>query len=232
MNEAILVLNAGSSSIKFAAFAGREQSSPEDALCDGECEGIGHRVDFAARDGAGNPRIDKHLGGEATTNEDALAAIPHWLEGYIPEHRMVAAGHLVVHGGSLYVAPVLIDDVVIAELRRLIPLAPLHQPQHLAAIEALTKLHPTLPQIACFDTAFPHTQPEVASTFALPRRLTEEGIRRHDFHGLSYEFIASAAPHVIEPDHAQGRVIVAHLGSGASICAMLLGGRHRQRQRM
>ncbi len=133
---------------------------------------------------------------------------------------MIAAGHRVVHGGPLYNRPVVIDESVIAELRRLIPLAPLHQPHHLAAIAALSKLHPTLPQFACFDTSFHHTQPEVAAAFALPRNLTEEGIRRYGFHGLSYEYIASVLPDFLGTAGAQARVAVAHLGNGASICAM------------
>ena len=119
-----------------------------------------------------------------------------------------------------------IDASVTAELRRLIPLAPLHQPHNLAAIAALSKLHPALPQIACFDTAFHHTQPEVATAFALPRRLTAEGIRRYGFHGLSYEYIASVLPDILGPAAADGRVVVAHLGSGASLCAI-----HRAQER-
>lgn len=154
------------------------------------------------------------------THEDALAALLRWLEGTFQDLRLVAAGHRVVHGGSLYTAPVRIDASVIAELRRLIPLAPLHQPHHLAAIAALSKLHPTLPQIACFDTAFHHTQPQVATAFALPRQLAAEGIRRYGFHGLSYEYIASVLPDFLGPVVADGRVVVAHLGSGASMCAM------------
>jgi acetate kinase len=105
-------------------------------------------------------------------------------------------------------------------LRRLIPLAPLHQPHHLAAIAAVSKLHPGLPQIACFDTSFHHTQPQVATTFALPRRLTKEGVRRYGFHGLSYEYIASILPDIVGMPVAYGRVVVAHLGSGASMCAL------------
>ena len=219
MSDAILVLNAGSSSIKFSLFPGHEQPTRQDIICDGECEGIGQRIHFAAKDGAG-----KTLAGEnwpvGETHEDALAALLRWLEQAFPQDRLIAAGHRVVHGGSLYTGPVRIDESVVAELRRLIPLAPLHQPHHLAAIAALSKLHPTLPQIACFDTSFHHTQPEVASIFALPRNLTEEGIRRYGFHGLSYEYIASVLPEVLGPAAAETRVVVAHLGNGASMCAM------------
>jgi acetate kinase len=176
-------------------------------------------VHFKAKDSAGVSLVDEYLA-EGTTHEDALAALMLWLEGHFQDHRLVAAGHRVVHGGSLYTAPVRIDASVIGELRRLIPLAPLHQPHNLAAIAALSKLHPALPQIACFDTAFHHTQPEIATAFALPRRLTAEGIRRYGFHGLSYEYIANVLPDILGPAEADGRVVVAHLGSGASMCAM------------
>ena len=220
MNGAILVLNAGSSSIKFSLFPGHIQPTRQDLICDGECDGIGQQVHFTAKDGDGAVLIDERLP-EGATHEDALAALLRWLERTFPQYPLIAAGHRVVHGGSVYTGPVRIDESVIAELRRLIPLAPLHQPHHLAAIAALSKLHPTLPQIACFDTSFHHTQPKVASVFALPRRLTEEGVRRYGFHGLSYEYIASVLPDVIGPAAANGRVVVAHLGNGASMCAML-----------
>ena len=219
MTGAILVLNAGSSSIKFALFPGEQRPSRQDLFCEGQCAGIGHHIHFTAKDGAGAPLLDEHLS-EGATHEDALTALLQWLEKRFPEHQLIAAGHRVVHGGMLYKGPVLIDGEVIAELTRLIPLAPLHQPHHLAAIAALSRLYPTLPQVACFDTSFHHTQPEVAAAFALPRRLTEEGIRRYGFHGLSYEYIASVLPDVVGPQTAQGRVVVAHLGSGASMCAM------------
>jgi len=219
VTDAILVINAGSSSIKFSVFPGHESPSRQGIICEGEGEGIGHRVHFTAKDSIGTPLVDEYLA-EGASHEDALAALLRWLEVRYPDNQLVAAGHRVVHGGSLYTAPVLIDAAVIAELRRLIPLAPLHQPHNLAAIDALLKLHPTLPQIACFDTAFHHTQSEVATAFALPRRLAAEGIRRYGFHGLSYEYIASVLPDILGPAAADGRVVVAHLGSGASLCAM------------
>ena len=221
MTDAILVINAGSSSIKFSLFPGEQRPTREDLVCEGECAGLGHRVQvhFTAKDGAGGPLLDEHLP-EGTTHENALAALLHWLESRFPQQELLAAGHRVVHGGMLYKEPVRIDAEVVAELTRLIPLAPLHEPHHLAAIAAISKLHPTLPQVACFDTSFHHTQPEVAATFALPRHLSEEGIRRYGFHGLSYEYIAGVLPDIIGPPTAQGRVVVAHLGSGASMCAM------------
>ena len=222
MSEALLVLNAGSSSIKFALFPASKRPERDDLLCEGACEGIGHRVSLTAKDGAGHPLITEDLQG-SSTHENALASILGWLENRFPDYSPAVAGHRIVHGGNVYSAPVLIDDEVIAELRRLIPLAPSHQPHHLAAIVALSKLHPGLPQVACFDTAFHHTQPRVASEFALPRRLTEEGIRRYGFHGLSYEYIASVLPSVVGATTAQGRVVVAHLGHGASMCALKAG---------
>jgi acetate kinase len=219
VSDAILVLNAGSSSIKFSVFPGHETPNRQGLICEGECEGIGHRGHFWAKDRGGAPLVDEVLA-EATSHEEALAALLRWLEVHYLDNQLVAAGHRVVHGGSLYTAPVLIDASVTAELRRLTPLAPLHQPHNLAAIDALTKLHPGLPQIACFDTAFHHTQSEVATAFALPRRLAAEGIRRYGFHGLSYEYIASVLPDTLGPAAADGRVVVAHLGSGASLCAI------------
>jgi len=219
MSEAILVLNAGSSSIKFSVFPGRARPSRQDLVCEGECEGIGHQARFWAKDSAGASLVYEALA-DGATHEGALAALMGWLKSRYPDQRLVAAAHRVVHGGTRYAAPVLIDASVIAELRRLIPLAPLHQPHHLAAIAAVAKLFPALPQIACFDTAFHHDEPEVATAFALPRDLAAEGVRRYGFHGLSYEYIASVLPDVIGPEAADGRVVVAHLGSGASMCAM------------
>jgi acetate kinase len=219
VSDAILVLNAGSSSIKFSLFPGDLRPMRLGLFCEGMCEGIGHRIHFTAKDGAGAVLVDEHLP-EGATHEDALAALLGWLENRFPQHRLIAAGHRVVHGGDVYKAPVRIDAEVVAELGRLVPLAPLHQPHHLAAIAALSKLHPGLPQIACFDTSFHHTQPKVAAAFALPRHLSDEGVRRYGFHGLSYEYIAGALPEVVGPSLAEGRIVVAHLGSGASMCAM------------
>ncbi len=223
MTDVILILNAGSSSIKFSLFEGHVRPSHAGLICDGEFDGIGHRVHFVAKDRSGTSLADQYLP-ETTTHEEALATLLSWVERQFPDNRLVAAGHRVVHGGSLYTIPVRIDSSVIDELGRLVPLAPLHQPHNLAAIEALSKLHPALPQVACFDTAFHHTQSEIAGAFALPRSITAQGVRRYGFHGLSYEYIASVLPDVLGPVAAEGRVVVAHLGSGASMCAM------RQRQ--
>ena len=219
MSNTILVLNAGSSSIKFALFPAAGRPQRKDLICDGQCAGIGDRIHFTAADGAQAMLVNEHLP-EGATHEDALGALLRWIGRRFTQHRLSAAGHRVVHGGSVYRGPVLIDAAVVAELTKLIPLAPLHQPHHLAAIAAVSKLYPDLPQIACFDTAFHHTQPDVAAAFALPRRLAEEGVRRYGFHGLSYEFIASVLPDIVGPTTAEGRVVVAHLGAGASMCAM------------
>jgi acetate kinase len=219
MSGTILVLNAGSSSIKFSLFPADKRPIRQDRLCDGEMEGIGHRIHFFAQDAAGGRLVEQRLD-RGTDHEAALAVLLDWLERQFTERRIAAVGHRVVHGGTRYAAPVRIDAAVIAELQRLIPLAPLHQPHHLAAIAAMAKLHPGLPQIACFDTAFHHDQPAVAAAFALPRRLAEEGVRRYGFHGLSYEYIAGALPEFLGRDAAAGRIVVAHLGSGASMCAM------------
>jgi acetate kinase len=219
VTDTILVINAGSSSMKFSLFPGEQRPSRQDLVCEGEYEGIRHRAHFNAKDGAGALLADEQLK-EGATHEDCLAALLHWLGQRFPRQKLIAAGHRVVHGGIVYQEPVLIDATVVAELTKLVPLAPSHQPHHLAAIAAISKLYPKLPQVACFDTSFHHTQPEVAAAFALPRRLTDEGVRRYGFHGLSYEYIASVLPDTVGRRAADGCVVVAHLGSGASMCGM------------
>ena len=219
MSDAILVLNAGSSSIKFSLFEGHVRPGAKGLICDGELEGIGHRAHFLAKDAAGKSLVDQYLA-EATTHEDALATLLNWVQHQFTNNRLIAAGHRVVHGGPALAAPVRIDSSVIDQLRRLIPLAPLHQSHNLAAITAIAKLYPGLAQVACFDTAFHHTQSETAAAYALPQSITAQGVRRYGFHGLSYEYIAGVLPEVIGPVAAEGRVVVAHLGSGASMCAM------------
>lgn len=206
MNDAILVLNSGSSSIKFSVFPGHLRPERTGILCNGEFEGIGDRLHFTAKKRIDAVLIDEYVDG--ITHADALSELLRWIECHFHDHRLVAAGHRVVHGGLRYVSPVRIDAPVIEELRRLIPLAPFYQPHHLAAILALLKLYPLLPQFACFDTAFHHTQPEVAAAFALPRRLSAGEIRRYGFHGLSYEYIASVLPDVVGHAVADGRVVV------------------------
>ncbi|MBX9579107.1 MAG: acetate/propionate family kinase, partial [Gemmataceae bacterium] len=156
----------------------------------------------------------------AIDHAGALELVLKWVRNLTGDRPLAAVGHRVVHGGVRYAGPVRIDDGVLAELDRLVPLAPLHQPHNLAAVRAVAGRMPDLPQVACFDTAFHRTQPEVAQRFGLPRRFTDEGVRRYGFHGLSYEYVASVLPGV-DPRAAAGRTVVAHLGNGASLCAML-----------
>jgi len=210
----ILVLNAGSSSIKFAVFAAGD---PLQRTAQGMISGLGMAADFRAGNAQGP--LPGTLPAGALNHETALAWLFDWLEAGNHAQQLLGAGHRVVHGGEQYDAPLLIDAQSLASLDALSPLAPLHQPHNLAAIKALRKLRPDLPQVACFDTAFHSTQPAVAKTLALPRAMTTGGLRRYGFHGLSYEFIAAALPGVLGAG-ADGRVIVAHLGNGASLCAM------------
>ena len=223
-SDIILVLNAGSSSIKFTLFMA-EASASQPALnliCDGQMAGIGHAIHFHAVDGKHQTLVDQHLA-DGIDHDQALDLLLQWITQHFSENTIVVAGHRVVHGGDLYTAPVVIDDAVITQLRRLIPLAPLHQPHHIAAMVALRKLYPNLVQIACFDTAFHHTNSKLVTNYAIPRELTSEGVRRYGFHGLSYEYIASVLPTVLDEKIAHGKVIVAHLGAGASMCAIEQG---------
>jgi acetate kinase len=214
----IVTINCGSSSIKFTLFPAGGELQGHTILCKGQIDGLGDEPRFIAFDAAGNQFADEPLKA-GVSHQDALDFLRRSLQQRFGDRRLVAAGHRVVHGGTKYDAPVIVDEKVLADLEELIPLAPLHQPHNLAAIKAIAKLEPTLPQVACFDTAFHTTQPPVASTFAIPRQLTEAGIRRYGFHGLSYEYIASVLPDYAGPS-ADGKVVVAHLGQGASMCAM------------
>lgn len=214
MNKLILVLNAGSSSIKFALFDALTQSQVQ---LQGTISGLGGIPAFKARNYA-DIELAGHLPSIVMTHESALTWLLDWLRDH-QDGQLVGAGHRVVHGGEHFAEPALIDSTIFTALERLVPLAPLHQPHNLAAIRALMTLQPALPQVACFDTAFHRTQDRLAQSFALPRELTGGGIRRYGFHGLSYEYIAGVLPqHLAE--RADGRVIVAHLGNGASLCAM------------
>ncbi|UWX03512.1 acetate/propionate family kinase [Pseudoxanthomonas sp. NC8] len=222
MLDVILALNAGSSSIKFSLFsAGSDTPEP---LLGGKVEGLHTAPRFVARDPAGTS-IDERRWPEGTSigHGGAVAHLVGFLRGYRDRYRLCAAGHRIVHGGLAYSAPVRIDAGVVAALEALTPLAPLHQPHNLAPVRALLEQAPELPQVACFDTAFHRSQPELAQAFALPAEITRRGVRRYGFHGLSYEFIASALP-ALDPRAAAGRVVVAHLGNGASMCA-IAGGR-------
>lgn len=222
MSSDILALNAGSSSLKFALFE-TDAGSDLPLVAKGEIEGIGTAPHFRALDPSGRPLMERRwAAGGALGHEAFLAELFSWIEGHRSEGRLVAAGHRVVHGGAAFSAPVLVDDHVLSELDRLVPLAPLHQPHNLAAIRALKVIRPDLPQVACFDTAFHHSLSTVATRFALPRGYEIAGVRRYGFHGLSYEYIANALSR-IAPEIARGRVIVAHLGNGASLCALREG---------
>ena len=216
----ILAINSGSSSIKFTLYPAGGEIGRGMVLYHGQIDEIGNEPRFVAVDSIGHQIANERLQTGAT-HEDALSLLLRWLERHFTDHRdrLVGAGHRVVHGGSVYTAPVVVNPGVIEDLERLAPLAPLHQSHNLAAIKALTKLHPKLLQVACFDTAFHCTQPQVATAYALPRALTEAGIRRYGFHGLSYQYIASVLPEYAG-QAAEGKVVVAHLGQGASMCAM------------
>jgi acetate kinase len=204
----LLVLNAGSSSLKFSVF-GAEDSLP--LSVHGLVDGVGV-----------HPRLTVGGASERVTASDhggAFEVVAAWLERHLGGARPVAVGHRVVHGGVRYDAPVRLDDAVLGVLQSLVPLAPLHEPQEIAAIRAVAARWPDVPQVASFDTAFHAGRPPLAQMFALPRDLYDAGIRRYGFHGISYEAIAAALPGVA-PEIADARVVVAHLGNGASLCAM------------
>ena len=218
MSDGILVINAGSSSIKFSLYISNGEEAPR-LSSKGQVEGIGVAPHFVANAPLGGLLADQSWENAKLPHHDLLRYLIDWVESLLDGATLKAAGHRVVHGGARYSAPVLINDAVLAELETLVPLAPLHQPHNLSPIRALKEIHPGLTQVACFDTAFHRTNPAVAQIFALPRELTEEGIRRYGFHGLSYEYIARQLKR-IAPQVAEGRVVVCHLGSGASMCAI------------
>ena len=220
--DVVLVLNAGSSSIKFALY-GADKDKDDERLIQGEVEGIGTCPQFHARHGEGAEIAGPQAINANSTVHELMHVLFGWVEQHLGGRKIMAAGHRVVLGGLEHTAPVLVDAAILERLRTLIPLAPVHQPRNLEPIQALAKLHPKLPQVACFDTSFHRTMPEVAQLYGLPRRLTDEGARRYGFHGLSYEYIAGVLSK-FDGRAAKGRTIVAHLGSGASMCAMV-GGR-------
>jgi acetate kinase len=218
--DAILVVNAGSSSVKFQIF-GIEAAAPR-RLIKGQLDGIGTRPRLSAAAGDKSSLIDKtYAPGEVADVPAAMATVASWLRE-TQKFNLLAVGHRVVHGGPQYDRPVIIDQTVVANLERYVSLAPLHQPNNLAPIRTLSKSRPELLQVACFDTAFHHGHSPVADHYAIPERFYAEGVRRYGFHGLSYEYVAKRLREVA-PTVAAGRVIVAHLGSGASMCAMANG---------
>jgi acetate kinase len=217
MREPILVVNAGSSSIKFAVFQTAADRSLTADL-HGEVEGIGTSPRLKITDAEGRSVADATVAGG--DHRAAIAAIHGWFAGHVGgEAQFDGIGHRVVHGGMTFSDPVIIDERVMTCLEELVPLAPLHQPHHIAAIRAVAAVAPHVPQVACFDTAFHKSQPRLAREFALPRELTARGIRRYGFHGLSYEYIVSKLPEVA-PQCADRKIVVAHLGNGASMCAI------------
>jgi acetate kinase len=217
VNGTILIINAGSSSIKFALYqvAGGTRL---DAGPHGQIEGIGTSPHVSIHDTSGAVLVDAACPSVAD-HDGAMGVIRAWMRQQTEGGELVAVGHRVVHGGQQFSQPVLVTPEILAALEQLVPLAPLHQPHNLAPMRAVARATPELPQVACFDTAFHRTQPAVAQAFALPRQLTDQGIRRYGFHGLSYEYIARALPR-IAPEIATARVVVAHLGNGASMCAL------------
>ena len=215
-DEVVLVLNAGSSSVKFCAFA-HSCNGLERGL-HGQVSGIGTAPYLVARKG-GDLIANRSLGGDALSHADALGILVDFLRGELHGARIVGVGHRVVHGGLEFMTPTRVSQETLLRLERYVRLAPLHQSHNLAAIRLMLQQLPDVPEIACFDTAFHRTIPEVAQLFALPPRFAEAGVRRYGFHGLSYEYVATVLP-AIDARAAAGRTVVFHLGNGASMCAM------------
>jgi acetate kinase len=219
MGDYVLVLNAGSSSVKFCVYR-RWDSRLWQVDARGQVDGIGTTPRFTATQG--DPAVViKHepLNAAVADVPSALDYLAGWLRSQYVGPQVLGVGHRVVHGGVRYAQPVLVTQAVLDDLRALVPLAPLHQPHNLAAIEAVSERLPGVPQVACFDTGFHRGQPAVAALVPLPLSLRAGGLQRYGFHGLSYEYVAAMLPKAA-PEIATGRVIVAHLGSGASLCAL------------
>ena len=216
MDDYALVLNAGSSSLKFSVFE-RPVGERWHLESRGQVEGIGTSPRLIVKNEIGDSLANKDV--VAKDGDEAIAALAEWLRSMYGGSRVLGVGHRVVHGGARFSGPTILNREVMQELYQFVPLAPLHQPYNLAAIEAVFERLPDVPQVACFDTSFHRGQPEVAELIPLPRELREQGVQRYGFHGISYEFIASVLP-LYAPGISNGRVIVAHLGSGASLCAM------------
>jgi len=222
MSTLILVLNAGSSSIKFSVFEGRAGSDPAEQA-KGQLEGLGTAPRLVAEESSGERIAEQRWSmAEVPDHAEGLRRIGTFLRTRFSGSALAGVGHRVVHGGTRYATPVVVTPGLLSELEAFVPLAPLHQPNNLAAIRALAQFDPDLPQVACFDTAFHRGQPRMAELFGLPRAYYERGVRRYGFHGLSYEYVAGSLPSVA-PEIARGRVVIAHLGSGASMCAVREG---------
>ncbi len=221
MDDFALVLNAGSSSLKFCVFQ-RPAGKSWRLEARGQIEGIGTSPQLSVKDGAGTKIAEEKLDPSVNDGRKALDALAAWLRSIYGGARVLGVGHRVVHGGADFTKPTVVTPQILEDLRKLIPLAPLHQPYNLAAIEAVFERLPDVPQVACFDTSFHRGHSAVAEVVPLPRELCKDGLLRYGFHGLSYEYIASVLPE-IAPEIANARVIVAHLGSGASLCALKEG---------
>jgi acetate kinase len=222
MADAIAVLNAGSSSIKYSLYLMRGDDL--ELTLRGQVEGLYTNPRFVAKDAAGRLLEEKAWGeGMSLGHEGALDYLVPYARNHLGGDRLVGMGHRVVHGGMEYTRPVRMTPQILQSLEQFVPLAPLHQPHNLAPIRLLLQRQPGMPQVACFDTAFHRSNPEVAQMFALPAEFHAQGVRRYGFHGLSYEYIASVLPRM-DPRAASGRTVVLHLGNGASMCA-LQGGR-------
>jgi acetate kinase len=217
MTDAILTLNAGSSSLKFSLF--EASGGALTRLADGEVAGIGDAPRFEVRDGGKVVAKRSWPAGEARDQDAFLDEILGWAEGHLGGDRLAVVGHRIVHGGAEFTGPARLDAAVMAKLEALSPLAPLHQPHNLAAVRAVAKARPDVAQVGCFDTAFHRGHAAEVDRFGLPREWEANGVRRYGFHGLSYEFIAGRMRD-LDPALAAGRMIVAHLGAGASLCAI------------
>ena len=218
--KAVLVLNAGSSSLKFALYPINGDVAEAPAVS-GQVEGIGATPEITLKTADGG-RIHEAVptgGSQGEQHRDALNHVFALLNRHNPALDIVAAGHRIVHGGEHYSAPTRLDEAVLRTLDTFVPLAPLHQPHNLRAVRAVAMLMPNVPQVGCFDTAFHRTQPAVAQAFALPRKYSAEGVKRYGFHGLSYDYVARQLQDVIG-ERAKGAVVIAHLGNGASMCAL------------
>jgi acetate kinase len=219
-NDAILVLNSGSSSVKLAVFG--VQRGELVLELHGQVEGLYTMPRFEARDPAGRVVAEQSWDRVTLGHDGAVEYLGDFLQHHLKNHRLVGVGHRVVHGGLAYTAPVRVEAKTLAALERLVPLAPLHQPHNLLPIDKFLKRTPDLPQVACFDTSFHRANPDVAQRFALPAELHDAGVQRYGFHGLSYEYIATELPRV-DARAAAAKTIVLHLGNGSSMCAMDAG---------
>ena len=223
MTRTLLVINSGSSSVKFAAYDA-ELDSALTRLVNGKIEGIDSvpRLRVWGQDGGvlQDRAISVSADPELGPQEEAFKQLFDWLGQHMTGRVLGAVGHRVVHGGERFTRPARVTPEILSQLDTYTPLAPLHQPHNLSAIRAIAALQPDLPQVACFDTEFHTTQPWVAQACALPRHITQTGVKRYGFHGVSYEYIASVLPDFLGNTAANGRVVVAHLGNGASLCAM------------